>query len=132
MAVMRSVASVVAGIATFSLFLLAMMSLVGRVLGSDADWINRSTATQLAWLLWNVVSMIAAGYVVACIAPKAASAHVAVMGAVQMVFTLVAMFTAGDTVTPLWLWLGGIVTNVPAAWAGARLRIAGRESLAPR
>src|SRR5688572_30397777 len=75
MGILRSVASVVAGIAAFSLALLAAMTLGQRVLGGESEWINRSVATQLVWLAWNVVSMAGAGYITAAIAPRARVAH---------------------------------------------------------
>jgi len=122
MRIVRRIAAVVAGIATFTLFLLAATSIGGRLLGTEPEWINRSTATQVVWLLVNIGSMALAGYVVACIATKARADHAAVMAAVQTLFTLVAMFTVGDSATPMWLWIGGIVMNVPAAWTGATVR----------
>jgi hypothetical protein len=125
MAIVKSVLAVVGGIATFTVALLAMMAAGDSLMGPEPEWINRSTATQLAWLAWNVVSMVGGGYVTALIAPRAKVAHALVMGAIQALFTLVAMFTAGDTVTPVWLWVGGIVATVPAAWVGARLSARG-------
>lgn len=122
MQIFKSIAAVVAGIATFTLLLLVAMSIGGRMLGTEPEWINRSVTTQGVWLAWNVVSMAVAGYLVACIAPKAPRAHAVVMGAIQMLFTLGALIGNGVGDTPLWLWLGGMVTSVPAAWFGARLR----------
>jgi hypothetical protein len=122
MRIARSVAAVIAGIATFTLFLPAAMSLGGRLLGTEPEWINRTVTTQIAWLLVNVGSMALAGYVVACIARTRHVAHAVVMGAIQTLFTIGALIGNGAGDTPLWLWIGGMVMSVPAAWAGATLR----------
>jgi hypothetical protein len=122
MHIARSVAAVIAGIATFTLFLLAATSIGGRLLGTEPEWINRSTATQIAWLLVNVGSMAVAGYVVACVARTRQAAHAVVMAGIQTAFTVGALLTVTDNSTPLWLWIAGMVTNVPAAWVGARFR----------
>jgi hypothetical protein len=122
MRIARSVAAVIAGIATFTLFLLAAMSLGGRLLGTEPEWINRTVTTQIAWLLVNVGSMALAGYVVACIARTRHVAHAVVMGAIQTLFTIGALIGNGAGDTPLWLWIGGMVISVPAAWAGATIR----------
>jgi hypothetical protein len=129
MVVMRSVAAVVGGIAAFTLLLLAAMSGGNALLGSEPEWINRSVMTQVVWLLWNVVSMVAAGYCAAVIALRSPAAHAVVMGALQSLFTLMAMFTVTDTATPPWLWLAGASVTPPAAWIGARLRTTRRRAL---
>ena len=122
MTILRSTLAVVAGIATFSLALLAMTAAGNALLGAEPEWINRSVATQLAWLAWNIVSMIGGGCVTAWLAPKSPVAHAVVMGTIQACFTLAAMLTVTDDVTPPWLWIGGIATTIPSAWVGARLR----------
>jgi hypothetical protein len=122
MSVARSVGAVVGGIAVFTLLLLAAMSAGNAVLASESEWINRNVATQVVWLLWNVASMVAAGYLAAAIAPRAPAMHALAVGGLQSLFTLVALFTVTDTVTPLWLWLAGAAATPPAAWLGARVR----------
>jgi hypothetical protein len=122
MPILRSVAGIVAGIALFSLLLLAAMAVGNALLGSEPEWINRSVTTQVVWLIWNIVSMVSAGYVAAVVAPRAQATHAIVMGSIQSVFTLVAMLTVSDNVTPQWLWIAGIIATIPAAWAGSRLR----------
>jgi hypothetical protein len=122
MAVGKSVLAVIAGIATFSIALLVMMAAGNALLGAEPEWINRSTATQTAWLAWNVVAMIGGGYVAAWIAPRAKISHAVVTGLIQALFTLGAFLMVTSDATPAWLWIGGIVTTVPAAWFGARLR----------
>jgi hypothetical protein len=122
MAVAKSIVAVVVGIVTFSLALLVMMAAGNALLGADPEWINRSTATQAVWLAWNAVAMIGGGYVAAWIAPRAKSSHAVAMGLIQALFNLGAFLTVTSDATPAWLWIGGIVTTVPAAWVGGRLR----------
>ena len=121
---------VAGGIAAFTGLLLAMMSVGNLLLGSEPEWINRSLATQAAWLLWNIVSMAAGGYATAWIAPRAAVTHALAMAALQTMFTLVAFLTISNTATPLWLWVGGMVLNFPAAVSGARLSLGSKSVLA--
>jgi hypothetical protein len=121
MILLRGALAVLAGIGVFSLALLAMNSAGSAVLGSEPEWINRSNSTRVVWLLWNVVSMIAGGYVAAWIAPRARVAHAVIVGTIQTGFTLAAFLTLkGDT--PAWLWVSGMVLTVPAAWLGGRLK----------
>ncbi len=49
-------------------------------------------------------------------------AHATVMGAIQAVVTLWAMFSVRSD-EPLWFWLTGIALMVPAAWLGGRWRV---------
>jgi hypothetical protein len=113
--------AVIAGIAAFTLFLLATDAIGGRLLGTEPEWINRSDGTRVAWLFCNVGSMVMGGYVAACIAPRARAAHALVVGIIQTGFTLAAFLTLRDATTPTWLWISGMVTTVPAAWFGGRL-----------
>jgi hypothetical protein len=85
---------------------------------------DRAPTTQVVWLLWNAASMVAAGYIAAVIARRAPAVHDVGMGAIQSLFTFVAMLTVTDNVTPQWLWTAGIVMAVPAAWFGAGLPVA--------
>jgi hypothetical protein len=105
----------------FSLLLFGASALGDALTGGGPEWIDRSVTTQIAWLLWNVISLVGAGYVVASIAPRAREAHGLAMGTIQALFTLWAMMTVADTATPSWLWTAGILATIPAAWAGARL-----------
>jgi hypothetical protein len=120
MTVARGALAVVAGIAVFTLALLALDA-AGTTLLDAESWINRSTATQVAWLCGNAVCMIAGGCVAAWLAPRARVAHAVLVGAIQAGFTLAAFLTVNDGTTPTWLWIAGMVVTVPAAWAGGQL-----------
>jgi hypothetical protein len=96
-------------------------ALLGR---SESELINGSVATQVLWVIWNIVGMAAAGYITAAVARRAPVVHAIGMGAVQALFTLGAMFTAHKDLTPQWLWIAVIAATVPGAWIGARPRTA--------
>ena len=121
MGLLRGALAVVSGIGVFTVFLLAIDAVGGRLLGSEPEWINRSDATRVAWLLGNIGSMIMGGYAAACIAPRARAAHALIVGTIQTGLTLAAFLTLNDQTTPTWLWISGMVTTVPAAWFGGWL-----------
>jgi len=118
----RGALAVIAGIAVFALALVAVNAGGKALLGSDAEWINRSTSTQLVWLCVNGVCMIVGGYVAAWLAPRARIAHAVIVATIQAGLTLAAFLTLNDQTTPTWLWLAGIAVTVPAAWIGGRLK----------
>ena len=122
MVLLRGALAIIAGIAVFALALVAMNAGGKALLGDDPEWINRSTSTQVLWLCVNAVCMMAGGYVAAWLAPRARVAHAILVSAIQAGFTLAAFLTLNNQTTPTWLWIGGIVATVPAAWIGARLR----------
>jgi len=125
MVAVKSVAAVVAGIAVYSLLLVGATWMGNAVLGrNESELINHSVATQVLWVIWNFVSMLAAGYIAVAIAPRAPGTHAIVMGAIQAMFTLGAMFTSHAAITPRWLWIALIAATIPGAWVGARLRAA--------
>ena len=122
MVLLRGALAVIAGIAVFALALVAVNAGGKALLGSEAEWINRSTSTQVVWLCVNAVCMIAGGYVAAWLAPRARVAHAVIVATIQAGLTLAAFLTLNDQTTPTWLWLSGIAITVPAAWIGGRLR----------
>jgi hypothetical protein len=126
MGLLKSVAAVVGGIAVYSLLLFGATAAGDALLGrNETELINGSVATQVLWLIWNIAGMVAAGYAAAIIAPRARVGHAIVMGAIQAMFTLGAMFTAHGDISPPWLWIAVIAITIPAAWCGARLRPVG-------
>jgi hypothetical protein len=124
----RSVAAVLAGFITLSVALYAMQgagTAVLRHLNPDlpatASIVNHSMGTRVFWLIWETASMVAAGYVTARLAVSSHVVHATVMGAIQAVVTLSAMFSVPSE-EPMWFWLTGIALMLPAAWLGGRLR----------
>lgn len=123
MGILKSVAAIVAGIAVYSALLFGATWMGNVLLGrNESELLNYNVATQLLWLVWNIVSLVPSGYVAAMIAPRAPTTHALVMGTIQALFTLGAMFTTHVDITPQWLWVAVIAATIPAAWLGARLR----------
>ena len=122
MVLLRGALAVIGGIAVFALGLVAVNAGGKALLGTEAEWINRSTSTQVLWLCVNAVCMIAGGYVAAWLAPRARVAHAVIVATIQAGLTLAAFLTLNDRTTPTWLWLAGIAVTVPAAWLGGRLK----------
>ena len=125
---MRSVAAVLAGFVTLSVALYAMQSAGTGVLlrmhpdlPSTVSIVNHGTGSRVFWLLWETMSMVAAGYVTARLASSSFVAHATVMGGIQAIVTLWAMVSVRSG-EPLWFWLTGIAMMIPAAWYGGWLR----------
>ena len=122
MVLLRGALAVIGGIVVFALALVAANAGGKALLGTESEWINRNTSTQVVWLCVNAVCMIAGGYVAAWLAPRARIAHAIIVATIQAGLTLAAFLTLNDQTTPTWLWLAGIVVTVPAAWLGGRLK----------
>jgi hypothetical protein len=125
----RSVAAVLAGFVTLSVALYAMQGAGSAFLRhmhpdlpATASMVNYSIGTRVFWLLWETTSMVAAGFVTARLAWSSHVAHATVMGAIQAVVTVWAMFSVPSE-EPLWFWLTGIALMIPAAWFGGWLRV---------
>ena len=134
MTIARSILSVIAGIVTFSIALVVMMAAGNAVLGAEPEWINRTTATQTAWLAWNVVAMIGGGYVAAWIVPRAKISHAVVTGLIQALFTLGAFLWVTSDATPaspratrMW-WYDGYHERVVEIRLGRGHRLSPRGS----
>lgn len=125
---MRSIVSVLAGFITLSVFLYAVQGIGTAILfqlhpdlPATTSIVNYSLGSRLFWLVWETVSMCAAGYVTALLAGSSRVTHATVMGSIQAVVTVWAMLTVPSN-EPAWFWLTGIVLMIPAAWFGGMLR----------
>ena len=126
---MRSIVAVLAGFITLSVALYAMQG-IGTVVLSRIDpnlpatvsIVNYSLGSRVFWLVWETLSMCAAGFVTARLAASSRVQHAMVMGGIQAVVTLWAMLTVPSG-EPVWFWLTGIVLMVPAAWLGGRIAV---------
>ena len=124
----RGVIGIIGGIATLSGLLFAMERLVDAMFGTAGGApFMRNAPAMVLWLLWEAVSVAAGGFVTAWIARRHAVRHAVVMGTLQALMTLAAMFSVRDGGSPLWFWLVGIASMPPAAWVGGRVN-AGRRS----
>jgi len=126
---MRSVVAVLAGFITFSVALNGVQGIGTAVLRSmnpdlpaTTTIVNYSTETRVAWLIWEAVSLIGAGYVAARIAASSPIAHATAMGLIQAVVTSSAMMSLQSD-EPEWFWMTGIALMIPAAWLGGWLRV---------
>jgi hypothetical protein len=124
----RSVAAVLAGFVTLSVAIYAMQgagTAILRQMNPDlpatASIVNHSTGTRVFWLVWETASMMAAGYVTARLATSSHVVHAIVMGAIQAIVTMSAMFSIRSE-EPMWFWLTGIAMMIPSAWLGGWLR----------
>lgn len=126
---MRSIVAVLAGFITLSVSLYAMQGISGVILSridpnlpATVSVVNYSLGSRLFWLVWETLSMCAAGFVTARLAASGHVMHATVMGSIQAVVTLWAMLTVPSG-EPVWFWLTGIVLMVPAAWFGGRIGV---------
>lgn len=125
---MRSVAAVLAGFVTLSVLLYAMQGAATAVLfrmhpdlPATTSVVNYGMTGRVFWLVWETMSMVAAGYVTARLVASRQVAHATVMGAIQAAVTAWAMFSVRSD-EPLWFWMTGIALMVPAAWCGGLIR----------
>jgi hypothetical protein len=118
----RGVIAVVAGLATLSGLLFAMEWVVDAIVGTAGGAaFMRNAPAMLSWLVWEAASVAAGGFVTASIARHRPVGHAVAMGAIQALMTLAAMFSVRHD-SPLWFWLLGIASMMPAAWWGGVLR----------
>jgi len=112
----RGVIGIIGGIATLSGLLFAMERLVDAMFGTPGGApFMRNAPVMVLWLLWEALSVAAGGFVTAWIARRDAVRHAVVMGTLQALMTLAAMFSVRDGGSPLWFWLVGIASMPPAA-----------------
>ena len=117
---MRSVVAILAGFVTLSILLYVMQGAGTAVmlrmnpdLPATASLVTHSNGTRVFWLVWETMSMVAAGYMTARLASTSRLAHALIMSAIQAVFTVGAMFSVrGDE--PLWFWIIGSRFNASA------------------
>ena len=126
---MRSVVAVLAGFITLSVAINSLQGVGNAILRqmnpdlpATASIVNQSTTTRVLWLVWETMSMVAAGYVTARLAAGSPIAHATAMGLIQAVVTSWAMSSI-QSQEPPWFWLSGIAMMVPAAWFGGWLSV---------
>jgi hypothetical protein len=116
---LRSTLAVLAGIAVLTVTSFAIEAVAGRFLPFAGQ--------RVFTMLYTLLCIAAGGFVTAWIARRSPVRHAAIMGAIEAVMTVGAMFAmrGGD---PLWIWILSIALIVPAAALGgaarARVRLA--------
>jgi hypothetical protein len=108
----RSILAIVAGIIVLTVASFAIEFAVNAALpGSDS--------AKLWMMAYSFLSVAAGGYTTARLASRSPFKHALIMGAIEMVMTIDAMYTFRG-LAPLWTWLVSIALIIPAALLGAR------------
>ena len=109
---LRSVAAVIAGIATLAVTSFAIEAVTKP---------QQETATSTIFMFtYTVLCVAAGGYVTAWAARHEKVLHALIMGGMQTALVIPAMVAFPDE-APLWRWLLGMVVIIPAAWCGAKI-----------
>jgi hypothetical protein len=91
----------------------------------DAAALSRNFPARLLMLAYTTFAIGLGGYVTAWIASRSKIWHAAIMGAVEVAFTLYVMVAAPFPEVrqaPRWGWIAGIILMIPAAILGGLIR----------
>jgi len=92
----------------------------------DAAALAGNFPARLFMLAYTMFSIVVGGYVTAWIARRAQIIHAAIMGIIEVAFTLYVMIAAPFSEVhhaPRWGWIAGIILMIPAACLGAAIRV---------
>jgi hypothetical protein len=124
----RSVLSVVAGIAALTVISFAIEALANPLMIRmfpeslpDSAAISHSLPASLFLFGYMAFSNGVGGYVTAWLAPRSRTRHAMIMGAIEAAITVAAMLASTNTV-PMRNWIGVIALTIPAASFGGNLR----------
>ena len=128
----RSALAVLAGLVALTVISFAieaaadplLMHLFPRAL-PDSAALAASSAARLFMLAYTTFSIAVGGYVTAWIARRAQLTHAAIMGAIEVAFTVYVMIAAPFAEAhraPRWGWVTGMILMIPAACLGAAIR----------
>jgi hypothetical protein len=119
--------AVLAGIATLTVASFAIEAVVDPVLLRlfpsalpNAAAIAYNLPAMLLQFSYTALSIAAGGSVTAWLARRARLRHAIIMGAVEVVLTVLAMMSFADK-APLRMWIVSMVMTIPAAWVGGVL-----------
>lgn len=128
----RSILAVVAGIVALTIVSFAIEAAVDPLLMHlfpaalpDAAALARSLSARLLMLAYTTFSIAVGGYVTAFIARRSRLKHAAIMGAIEMAFTLYVMIAAPFPEAhsaPRWGGIVGMILMIPAACLGAAIQ----------
>jgi len=91
----------------------------------DAAALAGSVAARLFMVAYTTFGILVGGYVTAWIARRRRLTHAAIMGTIEVAFTLYVMIAAPFQEAypaPRWIWILGAILMVPAACAGAAIQ----------
>jgi hypothetical protein len=128
----RSILAILAGLVALTIVSFAieaaadplLMHLFPRAL-PDTAALAESLPARLLMLAYTTFSIVVGGYVTAWIARPAGLTHAAIMGAIEVSFTLYVMIAAPFKEAhpaPPWVWILGVIVMIPAACLGAVVR----------
>jgi hypothetical protein len=128
----RSILAVLAGlialtIVSFAIELAAdpiLLHLFPRAL-PDAAALAGNVPTRLFMVAYTTFAIGVGGYVTAWIARRSRLTLAAIMGAIEVAFTLYVMIAAPfheAHPAPRWIWITGVILMIPAACLGAAIR----------
>ena len=128
----RSILAVFAGLVVLTIVSFAieaaadplLMHMFPRVL-PDAAALQGNLAARVIMLAYTTFAIGAGGYVTAWIARRSGLIHAAIMGAIEVGFTLYVMIAAPFQEAhpaPPWIWITGLILMIPAACLGAAIR----------
>ena len=128
----RSILAVVAGLIVLTIVSFAIEAAADPLLmhlfpGAlpDAAALAGNFPARLFMLAYTTFSIVVGGYVTAWIARRSQLTHAAIMGAIEVAFTLYVMIAAPFSEArnaPRWGWIAGMILMVPAACLGAAIR----------
>ena len=128
----RSILAVVAGLVVLTIVSFAVEAAADPLLmhlfpGAlpDAAALAGNFPARLFMLAYTTFSIVVGGYVTAWIARRSQLTHAAIMGAIEVAFTLYVMIAAPFSEArnaPRWGWIAGMILMVPAACLGAAIR----------
>jgi hypothetical protein len=128
----RSILAVVAGLFALTIVSFGIEAaadpLLMRLFPSalpDAAALAGNLPARLFMLVYTTFSIMVGGYLTAWIARRSQLAHAAIMGAIEVSFTLYVMIAAPFPEVhnaPRWSWIAGIILMIPAACLGGAIR----------
>lgn len=128
----RSILAVLAGLVALTIVSFAieiaadplLMHLFPRAL-PDAAALAGNLPVRLFMVAYTTFAIGVGGYVTAWIVRRSRLTLAAIMGTIEVAFTLYVMI-AGPFheahPAPRWVWITGLVLMIPAAWLGAAIR----------
>jgi peptidoglycan/LPS O-acetylase OafA/YrhL len=124
--ILRSVGAVFAGLV--AVFVLSLgTDVLLHATGIYPPWFKpMSTPLWLFATAYRIVYGVLGGYIVARLAPSRPMAHAMALGVVGLALSIagaVGTWNAGPDFGPRWYPLALVVTAIPCAWAGAKIRV---------
>lgn len=128
----RSVLAVLAGIVVLTIVSFGIEAAADPLLMHlfpaalpDAAALSRNFPARLLMLAYTTFAIGLGGYITAWIANRARVWHAAIMGAIEVAFTLYVMIAAPFPEAhqaPRWGWIAGMILMIPAAALGGLIR----------